>query len=113
MVSDGDTTIAGSTVEEVGYALDTTTEAAADLRAWIGRLLGRDLPLVEQRAGLRPKPRGGRPLIGPLAATPRFFVASGHYKNGVLLGPISGKIIARWIVEGAPGRDMDRFEPER
>ena len=113
VVSDGDVTIAGSTVEEVGYALNTTIEAAADFRTWANRLLGKDLPLVEQRAGLRPKSRDGRPLIGPLAATPRFFVATGHYKNGVLLGPISGEIIARWIVEGTPGRAMNRFKPER
>ena len=113
MVPDGEATVAGSTVEEVGYAIDTTTEAAADFRSWVARLLGRDLPIVEQRAGLRPKPRGGRPLIGPLAASPRFFVATGHYKNGVLLGPISCKIIARWIVDGMPDRDMSGFQPER
>ena len=74
---------------------------------------GSALPLVRQQAGLRPKPRGGRPLIGPLTDAPHVFVASGHYKNGVLLGPITGQIVARWIAEGTPGRDMSRFVPER
>ena len=69
------------------------------------------MPLVRQQAGLRPKPQGRRPLIGPLTDAPRVFVASGHYKNGVLLGPITGQIVARWIAEGTPERDMGRFAP--
>ena len=112
-IPDGGETIVGSTVEEVGFRLETTGAAAAEFAAEIRSALGRNLPLVRQQAGLRPKPRGGRPLIGPLTDTPRVFVASGHYKNGVLLGPITGQIIARWIAEGTPGRDMRRFAPER
>ena len=113
MIPDGDETVVGSTVEEVGFAIETTDEAAADFSAWVGEMLGRRLSLISQRAGLRPKPRGGRPLIGPLRDAPQVFVASGHYKNGILLGPITGQIIARWIAEGTPERDMSRLAPER
>ncbi len=112
-IPDGGETIVGATAEEVGFRLETTRTAAAEFAAEVRSALGRCLPLVRQQAGLRPKPRGGRPLIGPLTAAPRVFVASGHYKNGVLLGPITGQIVARWIVEGTPGRDMRRFAPER
>ncbi len=106
-------TIVGSTVEEVGFRLATTRAAAAEFAAEVRSAFGRCLPLSRQQAGLRPKPRGGRPLIGPLTNAPRVFVASGHYKNGVLLGPITGQIVARWIAEGTPGRDMRCFAPER
>lgn len=110
---DGGETVVGSTLEEVGFRLETTRAAAAEFAAEVRSALGRCLPLSRQQAGLRPKPRGGRPLIGPLIATPRVFVAAGHYKNGVLLGPITGQIVARWIAAGTPGRDMRRFAPER
>ena len=113
LIPDGGETVVGSTVEEVGFRLATTRAAAVQFAAAVRSTLGRCLPLSRQWAGLRPKPRGGRPLIGPLTDAPRVFVAAGHYKNGVLLGPITGQIVARWIAEGTPGRDMRRFAPER
>ena len=113
LIPDGGETIVGSTVEEVGFRLETTGAAAGQFAAEVRSVLGRPLPLSRQQAGLRPKPRGGRPLIGPLTDAPRVFVAAGHYKNGVLLGPITGQIVARWIAAGTPGRDMRRFAPER
>ena len=97
----------------LAFGWRTTPAAAAQFASEVRSALGKCLPLSRQQAGLRPKPRGGRPLIGPLTDAPRVFVASGHYKNGVLLGPITGQIVARWIAEGTPGRDMRRFAPER
>lgn len=113
LIPDGGETVVGSTVEEVGFRLETTRAVAGQFAAEVRSALGRPLPLSRQQAGLRPKPRGGRPLIGPLTDAPRVFVAAGHYKNGVLLGPITGQIVARWIAAGTPGRDMRRFAPER
>lgn len=113
LIPDGGETVVGSTVEEVGFRLETTRAAAGQFAAEVRSALGRPLPLSRQQAGLRPKPRGGRPLIGPLTDAPRVFVATGHYKNGVLLGPITGQIVACWIAAGTPGRDMRRFAPER
>ena len=113
LIPDNGETVVGSTLEEVGFRLETTRAAAAEFASEVSTALGKCLPLSRQQAGLRPKPRGGRPLIGPLTDAPRVFVASGHYKNGVLLGPITGQIVTRWIAEGTPGRDMRRFAPER
>jgi glycine oxidase len=112
MVPDGGELAVGATVEEAGFEVKTTAEAAAGFAAQVDKAFGRRLELVSQRAGLRPKSKSGRPLIGPLQAVPNVFIASGHYKNGVLLGPITGQVITRWIVEGTPGRDMERFFPE-
>ena len=48
-------------------------------------------------------------MIGPIDDQERVFIASGHYKNGVILGPITGQVVADWIVDGRPPRDMLRF----
>ncbi len=106
-------TLVGATVEEVGFDTATTPEALADFAAAWRRMVGSEPALGEQRAGLRPKPKGGRPLIGPLRDTPRVFVATGHYKNGVLMAPMTGHLVASWIATGAPPWDMSYFRPER
>ena len=105
--------VVGATTEEVGFDAATTAAAARRFEGAWHRLLEVQAEFVEQRAGLRPKPKGGRPLIGPLSAHPRIFVATGHYKNGILMGPITGQVISKWIVEGDPGRDMAYFAAER
>lgn len=109
----GNQTVVGATVEEVGFDTGTTSEARNVFVTASERIL-RDPPgLCEQRAGLRPKPKGGRPLIGPMNEHPRVFVATGHYKNGVLMGPRTGQLVAHWMATGAPPQDMSYFAPER
>jgi len=105
--------VAGATVEEVGFETATTPEAAAHFSQLCGQLLDHPLRLLEQRAGLRPKPKGGRPHIGPLREQSRVLVASGHYKNGILLGPLTGLLLAEWIAQGRPPFDLERFAPQR
>ena len=113
VVPDGSRLIVGSTVEEVDFEANTTSEAARSFETVCGEVLELKPELLEQRAGLRPKPKGGRPLIGPLNEYPRVFAATGHYKNGVLLGPVTGQVVSEWIAEGRPSRDMGRFGVER
>lgn len=102
-----------ATVEDVGFDLDTTEVAATQFSLTLERVLGIRSTPTQQRAGLRPKPRKGRPVIARLEDMPGVFVASGHYRNGVLLGPITGQVVAAWIMEGRPPRDMSRFAIER
>ena len=105
--------LAGGTVEEAGFDAGTTPAARGKLTAWCERVLARKPVLRQQRAGLRPKPRRGRPLVGPLPGAGNLWAATGHYKNGVLLGPITGRVLARWLTAGEPGRDMSRFAVDR
>ena len=49
------------------------------------------------RVGLRPATPNELPLIGPLARAPRVIVATGHYRNGVLLAPLTADMVARHI----------------
>jgi glycine oxidase len=67
-------------------------------------------------AGLRPGTPDGFPMIGPLPAHPSVIAATGHYRNGILLGPLTGRLVAAGILRGdwsgvAPAFDPDRFEP--
>ena len=112
LLPEGDEVVAGSTVEDVGFNLDTTHDAESMLSSFCTRLLGSGREVVGLRAGLRPKSRKGRAIIGPLDRHGRVFVATGHYRNGVLMGPLTGQVVADWITQGDPRRDMSCFAPE-
>ncbi len=113
VIPESDSILVGATAEEVGFTNETTLAAARYLSAVRARVLAGAAKLVGQDAGLRAKPRAGRPMIGPLVGHPRVFIATGHYKNGVLMGPLTGQIATRWMLEGDPARDMQPFFPER
>ena len=106
-------TVAGATVEEVGFDQTTTTAAKTELSKFLERTVVGSGNFCSQWAGLRPKPKGGRPLIGPLEEHPQVFVATGHYKNGIQLAPATAEAVTSWIIDGDPKRDMSRFKPER
>ena len=94
--------LVGSTVEDAGFEKSVTLEAFADLKAEAGRLLPglSESEPVAHWAGLRPGRKDGVPLIGPVSAIEGLYVNAGHYRNGVLLGPAS----ARLLVDGMLGR---------
>lgn len=105
--------LVGGTMEEAGFDTRTTPAAARQLSGRCERLLARRPVLRRQQAGLRPKPRQGRPIVGPLPGAEGLWAATGHYRNGVLMGPLTGKVLARWITTGRPGRDMSPFGVDR
>ena len=105
---------AGATLEDVGFATDTTPAAATEITGFFRRILQLSSAVTDQRAGLRPKPRRGRPVIGPLRdGVESIFVATGHYKSGVLLGPITGQVVAEWLLTGVAPRQMSPFTVAR
>jgi glycine oxidase len=108
-----DGALVGGTVEKVDFDLDTTAAAEQELSAWCAHIFKPATDLQEIRAGLRPKPRRGRPVIAPVDETGSAFVATGHYKNGILMAPLTGQVLSRWIMEGSPDRDMSPFTIQR
>jgi D-amino-acid dehydrogenase len=64
-------------------------------------------------AGLRPYPSDGLPVIGPVPGRDRLFVATGHGRMGITLGPITGKLLAQVVLDGASPRELDPFRIER
>ena len=99
--------------EEAGFDLSTTTAASEELTAWCARVFTPSVSLLDLRAGLRPKPRHGRPVIEPLDGAGSLLVATGHFKNGVLMAPLTGQVVVRGILEGSPGQDMSPFAIDR
>jgi D-amino-acid dehydrogenase len=63
--------------------------------------------------GLRPCLPDGLPAIGPVERYPGLFVATGHAMMGLTLGPVTGQLIAEWILEGSPSLNLAAFRPDR
>lgn len=53
------------------------------------------------------------PAVRPVHALPGFYMAAGHEGDGIALSPITGKLIAEWIVDGKPSYDLSDFDPNR
>lgn len=101
--------LVGATVEEVGFDRTATAGAVMDLLREAWRLLPAiyDLQLVEISVGLRPASGSAYPRIDRLADG--LWTAVGHYRNGVLLAPATGALLADWIAEGRRPRALLPF----
>ena len=104
----------GATVEEQSF--DTALTAGG-----IYELLRRardcmpgihELEIAEMWAGLRPTSRDDAPILGP-AALDGLVIATGHHRNGILLAPITARVIADYLLTGRWRDDLRRFAPER
>jgi glycine oxidase len=104
----------GATVERVGFDRRVEPSAAAWLRALAAELwppIG-SAQMVESWTGLRPGTKDGLPLIGA-AGEPHCWIATGHFRNGILLAPATG-LILRQLLEGNPPEvSLDAFHPGR
>ena len=72
----------------------------------------RQFALVETWAGLRPGSHDGLPYLGTTVLD-GYFVAAGHYRNGILLAPITAQALAALIAGEAPAIDLSAFDPQR
>lgn len=106
--------LAGATVEYVGY--DKTVTAGgiyANLDAAMELVPALAAARVEETwAGLRPDTPDHLPIIGPTDLE-GLLIATGHFRSGVLLTPITAKIIGDYVARMAPTLDCDRFSPMR
>jgi glycine oxidase len=104
----------GATVEEAGY--DKRTDADT-----IQRLHQAALDLVpalkaarvlEAWAGLRPGTPDDLPILGA-TTTPGYFVAAGHFRNGILLAPVTAHVMAQVVTGVKSDYDISTFSPGR
>ena len=65
------------------------------------------------RVGLRPGTPDELPLIGPSSTMPGVYYATGHYRNGVLLSPLTAKLVADLVLQGKCDPDLDLVRPDR
>jgi thiazole synthase/glycine oxidase len=67
----------------------------------------------EKWAGLRPHSADGLPILGAFSEVENLFIATAHYRNGILLAPLTAKILAEKIVEDAESKYLEIFSPRR
>ena len=105
--------LVGSTLERVGFQKEVTAGAVQGLLAAAARLLPavRMARFVTAWAGLRPGTPDGLPVLGGSRIDGLFF-ATGHYRNGILLAPITSLLLAR-LLEGDPVPELDPFSVAR
>ena len=106
--------VLGATSEEKGFDARLTVEGTGDLLADARELLPRvsEIELVEASVGLRPGSPDNAPMIGA-GALPGLVVATGHYRNGILLAPTTADGIAELLSSGAMPPEFERFDPCR
>ena len=106
--------LVGATTEEMGF--DTRVTAGGLYRllegAWEVVPGIYDLPVEDTWAGLRPGSRDHAPLSGRSAA-PGILFATGHYRHGVLLTPVTAQEIARLVLSGETSSWLEPFSPRR
>jgi D-amino-acid dehydrogenase len=105
----------GATVEDVGFDARAT---AAGLRQLFSEGLRVSPGLAEAtfrevRVGLRPVSDDDLPVLGPLPDVGNVHVATGHGANGLLLGPVSGRLVADLVADRRPALDVAAFAPAR
>jgi glycine oxidase len=106
--------LVGSTLEFVGFRREVTAGAVAKLLAAAIRLVPalNAAELSATWSSFRPYTQDELPLLGP-SATPGLLWMSGHYRNGILLAPISAKIVADCVQGRKPPLELGPFSPDR
>jgi glycine oxidase len=106
--------VAGSTLENAGYEKRVTPEGIARVLEAAQEIVP-DLAaaaIVETWSGLRPDTPDHLPILGPTELE-GLTIATGHFRNGILLAPITAKLIAEWITERRVSFEWDIFSPLR
>ncbi|MFQ5954809.1 MAG: glycine oxidase ThiO [Kiloniellales bacterium] len=106
--------ICGATVEEAGFDTSLTGGGLMDVlrHAWEVVPGIYDLPLVESWAGLRPTSRDDAPILGQ-SSVPGLVFATGHHRNGILLGPLTAQAVGELILSGEMPAYARPFGPGR
>ncbi|HEX8337765.1 MAG TPA: FAD-dependent oxidoreductase, partial [Pyrinomonadaceae bacterium] len=110
--------LAGSTTEREGFDCRVTEEGARRVAAHAAELSPAvaALEVTDSWAGLRPRARDGMPVLGESADVRGLFYAAGFYRNGILLAPAAGEIVADLVTGGATRlapRVLETFSPGR
>lgn len=107
--------VVGATVEQVGFDPATTKAGEAALLA-SARSLAPSLATLSVEslwAGLRPASGDGLPVLGRLPGWRNAFIAAGHFRNGILLAPITADLLSQLILGVAPEASLKPFGAER
>lgn len=105
----------GGTVEDVGFAAGTNPDDLAAILAerdsLFPSLVG--VPIACAWSGFRPFCEDLKPVIGRVPGRERVYVAAGHFKKGIMLAPVTGKILADLITTGHSDLPIGPLDPAR
>ncbi len=106
--------LVGATVEEAGFDKRTDLSTIQRLHRAAISLVPKlaDSKILESWAGLRPGTPDALPILGE-TPTPGYYVATGHFRDGILLAPITAEVMAAVIEDRQPEHDLSPFSPGR
>jgi glycine oxidase len=107
-------TLIGATVENAGYRKEVTAQGVRKLlNAAVRMIPSLDSATIRDAwAGLRPDTEDNLPILG-FSHVPNLMIATGHFRNGILLAPITAELIAETIISGRASIQLDPFSPNR
>jgi glycine oxidase len=106
--------LVGTTMEEAGFNKRTDPDTIQRLHHAAVALIPalNDARMIEDWAGLRPGTPDGLPILGP-TSTSGYYVATGHFRDGILLAPVTAKIMASLLAGQNPEFDIEAFSAAR
>ncbi len=106
--------LVGATVEERGFDESLTAGGMLALieGAWRALPAIEELPIAETWVGFRPGSRDDAPMLGP-SGIDRLVIATGHFRNGILLCPLTAEAIAQFVLKGRLPEIAREFSAER
>lgn len=112
------TLLIGSTYEEVNMEEDifqNTVSSISFLTNLLQKLLPncKNYPILNMWSGLRPQTKDKLPVLGKVPEVENLYCALGHYRNGILMGPLTGKILKDLILENTSECNIEPFKIER
>jgi glycine oxidase len=104
----------GATTEEAGFDKQTVPETIQRLRQSAIDLVPKlaEARFLQAWAGLRPATPDKLPILGA-TPTPGYFVATGHFRDGILLAPVTAKIMMELMTGQMPRIDVAKFSASR
>ena len=107
--------LVGATVENAGFDERPTAGGVRSLlnaaTSWFPAL--ENAVFAGARVGLRPGTDDELPIVGASATMPAVFYATGHFRNGVLLAPLTASLVADLVMDGHEGPGMEMMRPAR
>jgi glycine oxidase len=115
IVPRGEHAVLGSTMEHAGFDPATTAEGIAHIRTTTGRILPPLLtfPILRTWAGLRPLTPDTRPILGHDPDVSGLLYNTGHGRNGILIGPLTGDVVRDLVVQGGTSWDLAPYAVSR
>jgi glycine oxidase len=107
--------IIGATIEDAGFDLTVHSLDILTLNARATKLLPilAEAEFLESWSGLRPATVDELPILGYAPRQPRYLLATGHYRNGILLAPATAHVMAQLLTGETPSIDLSPFSATR